>query len=790
MRRTQKFALMIMLLVAIFTLLPSQSMTPVAHAEQVEYWQVAAQINDLFFEAQRDLFAAGRAENPAGHFVAAGVKIEQAHTLYQDALQADVAAIMPDADTAIQNALTSAQNAAENGEGSQLALARGQVWTSLLWAGYSGTLTDMQQDNLEGAAAWLRLREFRQATRLTLVADLAAQAITALSDGSLDADDAVLRVRNDLHDTYYFHLRDSLNQLEEAASKNYGVRAAEYAGQLQGYAAILRDDMTTKLGQPAVNDLQAQLTQLQQHTLAQDWSAVQADLAAIRAGLTDYQPVEFSREQIEERGRLLYLFISLIHFEYDQGVRNGKITAPIEIQEATTFREQAQAIFEELRPVMSQDNPTRADRLAEILAAMETTMHAVGEPSVIKSYENEALAIVEDALAVKVDLNDTESAFIVTKTLLDDLVMSVRAGRYEDAERTRLEAYGMLEAGTEKLIFAFDPKLGAEIEGLFWLGNGDTDGLATALANRRPADEIAAIRAALGEKMTEAQVLIGAGANEPRVIIFNTAMIVFREGLEAVVILAALMASMVADRKKQRLPMVVGVGAALMATALTFWIAQMLLSSLARFGQRLEAVVSLIAVIVLLLILNWFFHKLYWTGWMARFHRHKKKLVGAEVGQFLGLALLGFSSVYREGFETVLFLQALVLDAGVAVVLEGVALGMAGVIVVGVFTFKFQTRLPYKHMLVVTGVLILTVLFMMVGNTVHLLQAVGWLPISPIENLNTPYWLGLWFGVFPTWQGIGLQIGAVLFVVGSYYAAELLKHRKRTHRPITQRSMA
>ncbi|NOG65932.1 MAG: iron permease [Chloroflexi bacterium] len=789
MRRTQKFALILMLATVSLMFLPAQSRS--AHAEQREYWQVAAQINDLFFEAQSDLFAAGRAENPAEHFVSAHDKIEQADLLYQDALKADVANIAPDADTAIHTALTSALDAAQNGEGGALALARGQVWTNLLYAGYSGALTDLQHDNLAGAAAWLRLREFRPSTRLTLVADLAAQAVAALNSGSLDAEDAVLRVRNDLNDTYYFHLRDALNHLEDAASKNYGVRAAEYAGQLQGYAAILRDDMTAKLGEGAVSDLQTQVTQLQQHTLAQDWSAVQADIDAIRAGLTNYQPVEFSRAQIEERGRLLYLFISLIHYEYSQGVRNGEITAPIEIQEATTFREQAQAIFEELRPVMSQTDPTSADRLAELLAQMETTMQAVGEPGVIKSYENEALAIVEDALAVKVDLNDTESAFIVTKTLLDDLVTSVRAGRYDDAERTRLEAYGMLEAGTEKLIFAFDPQLGAEIEGLFWLGNGDSDGLATALADHRPADEIAAIRAELGKKMNEAQVLIGAGANEPNVIIFNTATIVFREGLEAVVILAALMASMVADRKKQRLPMVVGVGAALVATALTFWLAQILLSSLARFGQRLEAVVSLIAVVVLLVILNWFFHKLYWTGWMARFHRHKKKLVSAEVGQFLGLALLGFSSVYREGFETVLFLQALVLDAGVAVVLEGVALGMAGVIIVGVLAFKFQTRLPYKHMLIVTGVLILTVLFMMVGNTVHLLQAVGWLPITPIEHLNTPYWLGLWFGVFPTWQGIGLQFGAVAFVIGSYYAAEMLKHRKRNHRSAApQRSMA
>ena len=70
-----------------------------------------------------------------------------------------------------------------------------------------------------------------------------------------------------------------------------------------------------------------------------------------------------------------------------------------------------------------------------------------------------------------------------------------------------------------------------------------------------------------------------------------------------------------------------------------------------------------------------------------------------------GLYTLGFSSVFREGFETVLFLQALQLEAGTGIVLAGVSLGLAAVAVVGVLTFKLEQRLPYKRMLVVTGVM-------------------------------------------------------------------------------------
>ena len=87
-------------------------------------------------------------------------------------------------------------------------------------------------------------------------------------------------------------------------------------------------------------------------------------------------------------------------------------------------------------------------------------------------------------------------------------------------------------------------------------------------------------------------------------------------------------------------------------------------------------------------------------------------------------------------------------------------------------------------MLVVTGIMIGFVLLTMVGNTVHVMQVVGWLPITPIIGLNLPLWMGQWLGLFATWQGIGLQIAAGVFVVGSYFWAEHLnKNRRETKAP-------
>ena len=262
-------------------------------------------------------------------------------------------------------------------------------------------------------------------------------------------------------------------------------------------------------------------------------------------------------------------------------------------------------------------------------------------------------------------------------------------------------------------------------------------------------------------------------------------MIVFREGLEAVLILAALMAGMVGVQRRQRRPLWAGVVLALAASAVTWVIAETVLTSLARYGERLEAVVSLVAIGVLLLILNWFYHRVYWQEHLQELHGRKRRvLAGGAVGaltfaQVAGLALLGFTSVYREGFETVLFLQALTLEAGVATVMEGVAIGLAATLAVGVLVVALERKLPHKKMLIATGVLITAVLAVLVGKTIQTMQVVGWAPVSPVDGLTVPYWAGLWFGIHPTWEGLGAQAFAAVFVVGSYFAAEALRRKRR-----------
>jgi high-affinity iron transporter len=274
----------------------------------------------------------------------------------------------------------------------------------------------------------------------------------------------------------------------------------------------------------------------------------------------------------------------------------------------------------------------------------------------------------------------------------------------------------------------------------------------------------------------------------PVAIATNAAIIVFREGLEAVLILASLMGSLKrGEARRLQRPLWLGAMLAFVATVLTWLLAGGILASLARYGDHLEAIVSLIAVGVLLLITNWFFHKVYWTDWIANFHTRKRRLLGAEIGQWVGLILLGFTSIYREGFETVLFSQALVLETSAGTVLSGIGLGLLGAFIVGLIVFVLQVKLPYKKMLIATGIMIGGVLLIMVGNTVNVFQAVNWLPTHPLGFVQFPDWLGLWFGLYATWEGILLQIAAGAFVIGSYFLAEH-QQKQRSHsssRPVS-----
>jgi high-affinity iron transporter len=268
--------------------------------------------------------------------------------------------------------------------------------------------------------------------------------------------------------------------------------------------------------------------------------------------------------------------------------------------------------------------------------------------------------------------------------------------------------------------------------------------------------------------------------------ILDIAVLVFREGLESILVLAAIIASMVGENRHQRRPVMIGATGAFFGTLVTWFIAVGIVSNLSENFSALhvQAATGLLAVIVLLVVMNWFFHKVYWGGWISMHNRRKKKLLSsANDGEISarrltrGLVVLGFASLYREGFEVVLFLQTYYLKLGAGTVAQGALLGLFFTVIVGVLTFVAHRRLPYRKMLIATGVMLGFVLLVMVGEEAQEMQLARWIPTTSIPWLTNamPPWMGLWFAVFPTVETLAAQGLAAALVVGSYAA---LKFRK------------
>jgi high-affinity iron transporter len=277
-----------------------------------------------------------------------------------------------------------------------------------------------------------------------------------------------------------------------------------------------------------------------------------------------------------------------------------------------------------------------------------------------------------------------------------------------------------------------------------------------------------------------------AAHTSPAVAILDIAVLVFREGLECILVLSAITASLVGDNQLHRRPIAAGAGIAFAATLVTWFIATGIVKDLSRSisALNLQAATGLLAVIVLLVVMNWFFHKIYWGGWVSMHNRRKKSLLtdanATDISRsrlLWGLGMLGFASLYREGFEVVLFLQSYYLQMGGRIVLEGATLGILLSGVVAVLTFVAHQKLPYRKMLILTGVLLGVVLLVMVGEQAQEMQLAHWIPTTPIPALTPviPAWAGLWFSIFPTVETITAQLIAAGLVVGSYFAPRLLK---------------
>ena len=762
------------LISTLVAMLAASSFLEAAHAVSISPAQTAESIRASLVQAQLSL-----QNDPNG----SATLVQDAKTTYQTGLSARISVANPDAHLRVLAAFETLMESTSSNDAISFAAARAQIWTGILAGSYAIVEAAVQNGDGLTAQTWLPLREFRTATRFSRPNIGATVAVESFISGDISARDVLLSIQADVLDTYQARMTESLRDLQTADTNGFASRRAELATLAEGYFFILSPAYLEQRGAESLLDVQVAFSDLRTSAIEEP-QLLNDNLMDVETALNNFRAAPLSPTEQSRRAGQLLRFLSLVPVEYGRGVVDGRVTRDIEIQEAITFHSGAYAAFSDLRDLLDaldHNQTNRANALFESLGRQlsETgTGKSVASAEAIQLQTDELSALLETLIPKEWLNNSAQGDFDVIASMLDQMLSAVRSSEYDLAESSRLDAYAIMETGPEAKLIVFAPELKLQLEELFWNGQGEHKGLAYLIKNRATYSEIKTTRVQLNSSLTEAQAVLGRNT-APAAIAMNAGIIVFREGLEAVVILASLMSSLKSiEERKYRKPMWLGVWLALLASALTWMLAHGVLQSLARYGEKLEAIVSVIAIAVLLLIMNWFFHNTYWTSWLANFHSKKRRLLNQETGLWLGLITLGFTSVYREGFEIVLFLQALVLEGGVGVVVLGVLLSLAAVILVGMIVFRLHKSLPYMKILIITGILIGTVLLQMVGSTMHVMQVVGWFPIHVIQGLNLPYWLGTWFGIYPTWEGLGLQLASAVFVVGSYYLAEGMRKRR------------
>src|SRR5262245_2118162 len=312
--------------------------------------------------------------------------------------------------------------------------------------------------------------------------------------------------------------------------------------------------------------------------------------------------------------------------------------------------------------------------------------------------------------------------------LVDQAVVAAAAGKREEAYDLARTAYLDHFELAEVPLRLRDPNLVLDLEFKFAeLRNAIRDG-----------DSLADVRAdAVVVRQGLRQVdrsLADKGLAAPLLAFAFSFTILFREGLEAVLLVAILLGSLKAGRATNyRRPLVGGIAAAIAASIAT-WILATFVIEIAPFQRELiEGITAFAAVVVLFAITFWLVARLEHRHWMEFMRARVSSAIAS--GTALAFAGLGFTAVYREGFETALFYQALALFAeGLMLwIVLGALTAAIALVVVGYAILKLGKRLPLKPMLMTAAMLLLALSVAFVGNAVRSLQEGDWIGVTPID---------------------------------------------------------
>ena len=371
------------------------------------------------------------------------------------------------------------------------------------------------------------------------------------------------------------------------------------------------------------------------------------------------------------------------------------------------------------------------------------------------------------------------AVFATVREKVRDAGTLASAGDGDGATAAAFDAYLEFEK-VERTVRAKKPELATQLEASF-------ASLRSRIAGGEP-DELAAVQAELASLLEQAERVIGDKLS-PLNLFVQSLMIMLREGLEAILIIGALMTFLVkTGAGHRRRDIHIGVGAAVALSLLTALLLETVFHLSPAHQEALEGFTMVAAVGVLFYVSYWLLSKMEVAKWTA-FVKERVQ-VAVTGGSALALASAAFLAVYREGFETVLFYKALFVSGGGAgstfgPVVAGMVAGSVVLAAVYVAMNRYGIRLPLKPFFAVTSAFLYYTAFVFAGKAVAELQAGG-----VVGTTVLPGWPRLpVLGIYPTVESVAAQ-GVLLALAALALVWILVVQRRRDERAFADAAVA
>jgi high-affinity iron transporter len=360
---------------------------------------------------------------------------------------------------------------------------------------------------------------------------------------------------------------------------------------------------------------------------------------------------------------------------------------------------------------------------------------------------------------------------------LDETLKLHKEGNYDGAMIVSRSAYLDSYESIEIPLRPIDPDFTLEMEIKF-------AELRNLIQGHAPYSQVEAKVIEIRKGLDESERLVsGTGIIAPAIAFSTSFSIIFREGLESALIIGAIVTYLEASRNVRfKKHVYYGIVIAIGATAVTWFVAEFIIEISGASRELIEAIAGISAVAVLFWVSFWVLNKIETKRWIEFV---KSKVWKATVtGSVLVFVLLSFFTVYREGFETVLFYQAMISFSKYMewYVIAGFVSGLAVIVATAIVITRLGRRLPLRVLFAVTMGVGAYMSIAFIGNAIREFQEVGYLPatqlVGTVPRLDIN--LATMTGIHPTLETIIAQIVLLaIYVGGSLYLLVIRPRRQR-----------